>query len=242
MAFEYASWPLPASVQAGWTTRRSGVSTKPFDGFNIAYHVGDAPSAVAFNRALIRQQMQQSPNIAWLNQTHSTHVVQASNASTKEPTDASVTAQVGIACCVMTADCLPVFFWTKNGDQVAVAHAGWRGLANGILINTLQQFTNPADVICGLGPCIGPLAFEVGDDVKQAFASWPNSKACFKATDQPEKFLADLPLLAEQQLRKLGVIQVYRSDLCTVSNSSEYFSYRRDGETGRMANLIWKID
>lgn len=242
MAFEYASWPLPASVQAGWTTRRSGVSSAPFEGFNVGYHVGDAPSAVDLNRNLLRQQLQQTPQIAWLNQTHSTHVVEASKASTTEPSDASVTAQTGIACCVMTADCLPVFFWTRNGDQIGVAHAGWRGLANGVLLNTLQHFPNTADVVCGLGPCIGPSAFEVGKDVKLAFVDWPNSQACFRKTDKADKFLADLPKLAEQQLRNLGVAQVYRSELCTVSNPSDYFSYRRDGETGRMANLIWKID
>jgi YfiH family protein len=242
VAFEYAPWPLPASVQAGWTTRRSGVSSAPFNGFNVAYHVGDAPSSVDINRALLWQQLQQTPQIAWLNQTHSTHVVQASHASTKEPSDASVTMQKGIACCVMTADCLPVFFWTKKGDQVAVAHAGWRGLANGILLNTLQQFPNAADVVCGLGPCIGPTAFEVGSDVKRTFADWPNSQNCFTATEKPEKFLADLPRLAEQQLRLLGVAHVYRSDICTVSYPTDYFSFRRDGETGRMANLIWKID
>jgi YfiH family protein len=218
------------------------VSAVPFDGFNLAHHVGDEDSAVRLNRHRLRGQLKQSPKIAWLNQTHSTVVVQAGHATVTEPADASYTADTGLACCVMTADCLPVFFWNRHGTQVAIAHAGWRGLANGILAQTLKTFKNNSEVICGLGPCIGPSAFEVGEDVKVAFSAWPNSKACFVPSSNPGKYYADLPKLAENILNHLGVSQVYRSDVCTVSTPKLYYSYRREGVTGRMANLIWKID
>lgn len=241
MSFDYAPWPLPANVQAGWSTRLSGYSAAPFNAFNVAHHVGECRATVQSNRALLQKRIMQQPNIVWLNQTHSINVTLAERANSTVPTDASITTQTGLACCVMTADCLPVYFWTKGGGTVGVAHAGWRGLANGILSKTLASFAEPAHVVCGLGPCIGPNAFEVGDEVKRAFANLPGYESCFVASHNQGKYLADLPRLAELQLKQLGVAQVYRSDLCTVALADRFYSYRREGQTGRMANLIWKI-
>jgi YfiH family protein len=141
----------------------------------------------------------------------------------------------------MTADCLPVFFWTQSGDQIAAVHAGWRGLANGILGQALQVFPDPGRVICGIGPAISVHAFEVGLDVVTAFQHSPDYEAAFLASDRPDKYLCNLPLLAERQLRAAGVTRIYQSDLCTFENASLFYSYRRDGQTGRMANLIWKV-
>jgi len=148
VSFQYALWPMPANVQAGWSTRQSGVSSQPFDSFNVGRHVGDAALIVEQNRQLLRNRLQGYPAISWLNQTHSILVTEASQADSNKSQDASYTQRPKLACCVMTADCLPVFFWDEKGDQVAVAHAGWRGLADGVLLKTLNTFSNPAKVYC----------------------------------------------------------------------------------------------
>ena len=242
MSFTYAQWPLPANILAGWTTRKSGCSSAPFNAFNIAHHVGEPMPVVSSNRKLLQARLAQQPTIAWLNQTHSSHVVNAECAIAAEPTDASVTSEVNLACCVMTADCLPVYFWTKNGHKIGVAHAGWRGLANGILSKTLARFDHPSQVICGLGPCIGPNHFEVGEEVKEAFSSFPNFESCFVSLPEHGKYNGNLQGLAELHLKSLGVSAVYKSEQCTFELVDEFYSFRREGQTGRMANLIWKID
>lgn len=242
MAFQYASWPLPSNVYAGWTDRQNGASTRPFDHFNVAHHVGDCVSSVQLNRARLESSLIGQPRIIWLNQTHSTTVVRAEPQASLLPADACYTNSNAFACCVMTADCLPVFFWTHRGDQVAVAHAGWRGLATGILENTARQFGDLSRVSCGLGPAIGSTAFEVGVDVKDAFQHWPDQERAFQPTGVAGKYWADLALLATIQLQALGVAQVYQSHQCTYTQAQQFYSYRREGRTGRMANIIWKVD
>ena len=233
-------WPLPAGVRLGWTDRRGGVGEPPFDSFNLAHHVGDRPESVTENRARLLARMQGASDIRWLSQIHSTVAVDAVSTENGTEADAAWARKTGLACSVMTADCLPVFFWQRDGGQVAVAHAGWRGLASGILDKTLASFESPAEVCCGLGPAIGPQAFEVGADVVDAFRDWPEAGTCFAAREQAGKWLTDLPELARHWLLEAGVAAVYACDECTFSLADRYFSYRRDGRTGRMANVIWR--
>lgn len=239
MSLIVPDWPLPAGVRLGWTDRRGGASEAPFDTFNLARHVGDRPGAVTENRARLLADMTGASEIRWLSQVHSAIAIEAESVDNGVEADAAWTRTPGLACGVMTADCLPVFFWQRDGRQVAVAHAGWRGLANGVLAETLASFESPEAVACGLGPAIGPAAFEVGADVLEAFRDWPGAEACFEAGNRDGKWLADLPELAACWLRKAGVAEVYESGECTFSLAERYFSYRRDGVTGRMANVIW---
>lgn len=239
MSLVTPDWPLPAGVRLGWTDRRGGVSEAPFEAFNLAHHVGDRADAVAENRSRLLATMTGANEIRWLSQTHSTVAIRADTVDNGIEADAAWTRTPGLVCGVMTADCLPVFFWRRDGGQVAVAHAGWRGLANGILAETLACFEAPENVVCGLGPAIGPAAFEVGADVVDAFREWPGAGECFKPRKQAGKWLADLPGLAERWLRDAGVSEVFDSRECTFSQPERYFSYRRDGVTGRMANVIW---
>lgn len=239
MSFEYAPWPLPANVHAGWTTRRDGYSRGVLASNNVARHVM-ADDAVELNRQRLQNSMTGQPAICWLNQTHSCQVVSTDNANLSKGQDGCFTQQVNDACCVMTADCLPVFFWSRNGEQVAVAHAGWRGLALGILSETLATFKHPSQVCCGIGPAISQAYFEVGTDVVAAFRTWPQAEQYFKPGVEHQKFWCDLPALASAQLRASGVTSIYASNLCTYALAERFYSYRRDGVTGRMANVIWK--
>ncbi len=240
MSFEYASWPLPANICAGWSTRQGGYSSGPLTSNNMARHV-IADGAVELNRQQLRRSLKGKPSICWLNQTHSTVVVHTSLANLAIGQDGCFTQSENDACCVMTADCLPVFFWSKNGSQVAVAHAGWRGLALGILTQTLATFEHPSQVCCGIGPAISQRHFEVGADVVRAFRDWVSVEQYFKPAQQKHKYWCNLPALAAAQLLENGVSKVYQSELCTFALPDRFFSYRRDGVTGRMANLIWKI-
>lgn len=235
-------WPLPAHVHAVITTRKGGVSQPPFDQFNMGDHVGDEPSAVSTNRAQLGEAV--NGVMYWLNQTHSTDVVNLDEL-TETPLgpfegDASVTTQPGRACVVMTADCLPVLFCDDEGKQVAAAHAGWRGLLNGILENTLNTFRYPDRVTAYLGPAIGPKAFEVGDEVRQAFVERDDAVSqYFEPSENPSKWLCNLYGIAKDRLTGLSVKAVFGGDDCTFSDVERFYSYRRDGQTGRMASVIW---
>ena len=219
------------------TTRHGGVSAAPYASFNLGDHVGDALEAVAANR-------QQLPSpAAWLKQTHSTIVVDAATISAPIEADASVSRTIGAVSVVMTADCLPVLFCDQQGTVVAAAHAGWRGLCDGVLENTVAAMGVPADsIMAWLGPAIGPTAFEVGDEVREAFIQYDVAAAAAFArqvNDADGKWLGDLYQLARLRLNQVGVTQIYGGTECTFTNSERYFSYRRDGVTGRMASLIW---
>ncbi|WP_153161436.1 peptidoglycan editing factor PgeF [Zoogloea sp. 1C4] len=232
-------WPAPAGVRALSTTRAGGVSVAPYDSLNLGTHVGDDPANVAANRAQVRRIVPSEP--AWLNQVHGTAVVDAAAVDGVPDADASVSRTPGAVCVVMTADCLPVLLCDRAGSVVGAAHAGWRGLHGGVIEATVAAMqVAPADVIAWLGPAIGPTAFEVGDEVRAAFvATDAIADAAFKPAGQPGKWLADIYLLARQRLAALGVTAVYGGDCCTVSESRRFFSYRRDGVTGRMASLVW---
>ncbi|WP_335945962.1 peptidoglycan editing factor PgeF [Pseudomonas sp. G166] len=230
-------WPAPAWVKACVTTRAGGVSLAPFDSLNLGDHVGDAPEAVAENRRRLTDRFAMRP--AWLQQVHGVAVVEA-DPTQVATADASWTTTPGIACTAMTADCLPVLFCNRAGTRVAAAHAGWRGLANGVLEATLDNLEVPVgEVLAWLGPAIGPQAFEVGPEVREAFiAQLPQAAQAFVPSHNVGKFLADIYALARLRLAARGVTAVYGGGLCTVTDP-RFFSYRRNPRTGRFASLIW---
>lgn len=239
-----ADWPAPSHVKTAISTRQGGVSLPPYAALNLGSHVDDQPEAVLQNRQLFRQQAKMPAEPLWLNQVHGTHCLvleQADFSHGPVSADASSTRTKGQVSVVLTADCLPVLFCDASGTQVAAAHAGWRGLVDGVLEQTLQQFPQPAHVMAWLGPAIGPSAFEVGDEVRQAFVQKDaKAQAAFVAVQaKPGKWLADLYQLATMRLNACGVTQIYGGGFCTYTDAKRFYSYRRDGQTGRMASCIW---
>ena len=235
----FPGWPAPARVQAVSTTRRGGVSPPPYDSLNLAGHVGDDPACVAENRQRLAAAIGLSADPAWLHQVHGAAVVAAETVDAPVAADAAWTRKSGRACVVMTADCLPVLLCDRAGTVVAAAHAGWRGLAGGVIAATVAAMPVPsAGLLAWLGPAIGPEAFEVGDEVRAAFLALDaGNAACFRPSPAG-RWLADIYALARRQLRGLGVAAVYGGEFCTFNDSARFFSYRREGKTGRMATLI----
>lgn len=232
-------WPAPAHVKALITSRNGGVSLGPFASFNLGVRTGDDPAAVAANRAQLRRLLPQEPK--WLAQMHGATVIEADGIESPPRADASIARRPGTVCAIMIADCVPVLFTDREGTLVAAAHAGWRGLASGVLENTIRTIgIAPAELLAYMGPGIGPHAFEVGADVRDAFLARDARAATAFAPCRPDKWLADLYALARQLLGRAGVKQVYGGGLCTVSDARRFFSYRRDKTTGRMAALIWR--
>nr|WP_298165549.1 peptidoglycan editing factor PgeF [uncultured Pseudomonas sp.] len=230
-------WPAPARVKACVTTRAGGVSVAPFDSLNLGTHVGDDPAAVKKNRQRLISQLGCKP--AWLQQVHGIDVVEAAPETLAEA-DANWTATPGIACTAMTADCLPALFCDRNGGRVAAAHAGWRGLAAGVLEATLDTLAiAPEDTLVWLGPAIGPQAFEVGAEVREAFLTQhAQAEQAFSASLNPGRYMADIYELARIRLAARGVAAVYGGGFCTYGDS-RFYSYRRAARTGRFASLIW---
>lgn len=231
-------WPAPANVRACVTTRAGGVSAPPFDSFNLGDHVGDEPAAVAKNRRRLTEALGCRP--AWLSQVHGIDVVQADPASVATA-DASWSATPGVACTIMTADCLPALFCDRAGTRVGAAHAGWRGLAGGVLEATVDALgVAPAELLVWLGPSIGPQAFEVGPEVREAFlADHAEAERAFVPSANAGKYMADIYALARIRLAAKGVTAVYGGDFCTFSDTERFYSYRRSSRTGRLASLIW---
>lgn len=234
----HPDWPAPATVGACTTTRVGGVSSGPWQGLNLGAHVDDLAADVAQNRALLVQQLGLPAEPAWLDQVHGTRVHRPGDADTCA--DACFEDRPGGICAVLTADCLPVLFCNTAGKRVAAAHAGWRGLLGGVLEQTVTAFDDPPqDLLAWLGPAIGPAAFEVGDEVRDAFlADTAAAARCFEAHGAGH-WLADLYGLARLRLARLGIGSVSGGGLCTFSDARRFYSYRRDGITGRMATLIW---
>ena len=261
-------WPAPAQVRSACSLRDGGVSGAPYDSLNLGDHVGDEPQAVARNREIHAQALRANP--VYLKQVHGWEVVELA-AGTQDGklqatpdgvvADACITAQRGVACTIMVADCLPVLFCNRAGTLVGAAHAGWRGLCGeageGVLEHIFKRFEALAhmdtaqsatkiianDWLVWLGPCIGPSAFEVGAEVREAFVG-ADARAAECFAPQPSgKFLADLPALARQRLARLGMTQIFGNDgspaWCTVSSPSRFFSHRRDRVSGRFAASIW---
>lgn len=238
----FPDWPAPAGVRAACTTRIGGVSCKPWDSLNLGVHVGDNPDHVAVNRQRLADRLGLDKEaFGWLSQIHGTCVVELPHTGVPSA-DASTTRWPEQVCAILTADCLPVLFCNKGGTQVAAAHAGWRGLCVGVLEATLDSFDSPAhEVLAWLGPAIGSSAFEVGPEVMEEFVSRdPAAASAFTAQGAaPGHFMADIYRLARQRLHGAGVTAIYGGGECTLSDSERFFSYRRDGSTGRMASLIW---
>ncbi|WP_018410202.1 peptidoglycan editing factor PgeF [Methyloversatilis thermotolerans] len=230
-------WPAPAGVRACVTTRLGGASAPPFGPFNPASHVGDAPDAVSANRALLRAHLPAEP--MWLDQVHGVTVADADQPCPTQA-DASVARTPGRVCAVMTADCLPVLLCDRSARVVAAAHAGWRGLAAGVLGRTVRDMAvPPGELMAWLGPAIGPLAFEVGPEVRAAFLQrLPEAGRAFRA-GSGDRLFADLYALARMDLAAAGVSAVYGGGLCTFSQAGLFHSFRRDARCGRMASLIW---
>ncbi len=238
-------WPAPDRVRAFMTTRAGGVSRPPYDGLNLATHVGDDPAAVAENRRLLRACLPDEP--LWLQQVHGVEVAIAGRDAPGVVADAAVASSPGQVCAVLTADCLPVLLCDERASVVAAAHAGWRGLAAGVLEATVRAMgIGPGRILAWLGPAIGPDAFEVGAEVRQAFLDHhPLSAIAFRPAlpgtldEAPKKWLANLPALARIRLAAMGVDRIYGGQGCTYRDAGRFFSYRRDGRTGRMAAVIW---
>ena len=255
-------WPAPVGVGAAMSLRGGGVSGGVESGgpggpggcyasLNLGVAVGDAPAAVAENRARFAVALGAQP--VWLRQVHGIKVLRLhadGDTTRSEPADAAWTTDTGVACTVQVADCLPVLFALRDGSAVAAAHAGWRGLAAGVLEATVQALCEgravaPSDVLAWLGPCIGPLEFEVGADVLLAFGEDPAAPdvrrfVCRARPDGAARWLANLPLLAAERLAAAGIQNITSADACTVQGASDFFSFRRDGVTGRMAAAVWR--
>lgn len=235
-------WPLPEGVAACSTTRVGGVSLAPWNALNVGAHCGDNPEHVEENRRRVYEAAAFPSKPVWLEQVHGNTVLRL----TGEPydtkrADASYSATPGTVCAVMTADCLPVLFCNKSGTEVAAAHAGWRGLCEGVLEETVACFKDsPQNILAWLGPAIGPDAFEVGPEVREAFMDKdPQAAAAFRPA--ADKYFANIYALARQRLTKAGIRHIYGGDRCTFSEEGDFFSYRRDRITGRMASFIWLI-
>ena len=236
-------WPAPAGVRAAFTLRTGGVSRPPFDTFNIASHVGDDAGAVAENRALLRATLALAAEPVWLEQVHGHRVVdldETAAAGSLGPADAAVTRSPGRICAIQVADCMPVLFAAADGSAVGAAHAGWRGLAGGVLEATVGAMkTPPGELLAWLGPAIGQANFEVGDEVRAAFLAGDPGAATTFVANVRGRWQCDLYALARRRLAAMGVPCVHGGGSCTYADSRRFFSYRRDGRCGRMAAVIW---
>jgi YfiH family protein len=234
-------WPAPAHVRAICTTRSGGISQGPYKSMNPADHVNDFVQDVAENRLLLQQSLALDSSPHWLQQIHSTKILDLDHKAHDFRADGSTTKHVDTHCVVMTADCLPVLLTDSNGQRVTAIHAGWRGLANGILEVGVQQFNEKQNVLAWLGPAIGPEKFEVGEEVIDMLAAGVKIKAgWYKPSPNNGKWLVDLYALARFRLQQAGVNDIYGGGFCTFSDEKRFFSYRRQGECGRMATLIWR--
>jgi YfiH family protein len=236
-------WPASKNIQAVTTTRQGGVSNTPFDRMNLGDHVNDDSRAVQQNRQRLKDTLHLSKSPIWLKQIHSALISNLDDDSPLMDADAAVTTQKQQACVVMTADCLPVLFCDSSGSVVAAAHAGWRGLHASVLEKTVESMNaKPENIMAWLGPAIGPSAFEVGSEVRQAFMDvQAQAEKAFQEKSNG-KWLADIYLLAKQRLNAIGVSQIYGGGECTYTDSERFYSYRREVKTGRMASLIWIED
>ena len=233
-------WPGPARVRALTTTRSGGFSRGPYAGLNLGDHVGDEPQSVQRNRLLLERELGLPAPPQWLEQVHGCDVLQVEQGTGGCRADAAVAGETGRVCAVLTADCLPLLLCDRSGSRVAAVHAGWRGLLEGVIESAMDALALPeADLLCWLGPAIGPAAFEVGPEVRAAFVERdPGSGSAFRPSPS-DRWLADIYALARRRLAVRGVGWVGGGSHCTVSEPDRFFSYRRDGITGRMASLIW---
>lgn len=243
MNFIEPNWPAPSHVKAFTSTRVEGFSDLPYKNFNLAEHVGEDLSIVAKNRELLKQTLALPNEPIWLNQTHSAIALPASSENRNQEADATFSATPNQVCVILTADCLPILLCNQAGTQVAAIHAGWRGIARGIIENTItamQKHQPQQSIMAWLGPAIGQTAYEVGDEVRQQFLTiQPDAELAFIPSPRG-RWLASLNTLATLRLKKLGIQHIFGGEHCTFTNEKLFYSYRRDGEnTGRLASLIW---
>jgi len=240
-------WPAPPTVRALSTLRVGGASRPPYASLNLGDHVGDAAMAIAKNRRSLREAAGLPVEPFWLSQVHGIRVADLDlEADSAAAADAAITRQAGRVCAILTADCLPILLASESGDRVAAAHAGWRGLAGGVIEATVKALgCPPRELLVWLGPAIGPRHFEIGAEVREellrsetAGGGDPSAAAAFQPNDRG-RFMADLYALAKGRLRRLGVERIYGGGECTYADADKYFSHRRDGTTGRQASLIW---
>lgn len=234
----YANWPAPSNVIALTTTRADGFSLAPFDGNNMGFHVGDNPMHVRANREALSSSLDLPNAPEWLEQTHTNHCIVIEDDKNRSG-DATITRRSHTVLSIMTADCQPILLCNKQGTEIAAIHAGWKGLVNGIIENTVAKMaSSPSDILVWMGPAICQSCFEVGDDVRDIYLQrYSFANTSFK--QRGVKWLANLPDLAKGILNQLGISNVYASDMCTYENKNEFYSYRREQQTGRMATLIW---
>ncbi len=235
-------WEAPPGVRAAFTLRAGGVSAPPYDSFNCATHVGDDPQAVERNRARLRERLALPCEPVWLEQVHGRRAVElGAGGGPAGAADAAVTREAGRVCVVQVADCLPVLLAARDGSAVGAAHAGWRGLAAGVLESALRALgAAPGEVLAWLGPAIGPRHYEVGAEVRDAFTGADPGAAAAFTPNARGRWQCDLYALARQRLAALGVARVSGGRWCTYADSARFFSFRRDGRCGRMAALIWR--
>lgn len=235
-----AEWEAPAHINAFITTRMGGVSQAPYDHFNLALHTGDDKAHVEKNRRLLLETFHLPSAPCWLNQTHSNKVVHVEHDNNRDA-DAAITTKPNQVLAIMTADCMPILICNRNDQEIAAIHAGWRGLACGIIENTIQSMqSEPNDLMAWIGPAICEACFEVGDDVKSTFINqYDFTKYAFTPALYEKKWLGNMNLIAKLILNQLGIQKVFNSNFCTIENGDLFYSYRREGTTGRMASLIW---
>jgi YfiH family protein len=235
-------WPAPATIRALSTLRTGGVSVGVYESLNLGDHVGDDPAQVQENRRRLRTAQSLPDEPRWLTQVHGTRVVDLDEALSDLSADAAVTRQRGVVCAILTADCLPVLFTDATGECVAAAHAGWRGLAGGVLEATVAAMrVKPSRLLAWLGPAIGPTRFEVGPEVREIFVRNDAAAAAGFSAGTGTRHMANLGVLARLRLMALGLGGIFGGDECTHSQQQRFFSHRRDGRSGRQATLIWKI-
>lgn len=238
--FLHPDWPAPKNIRAAVTTRLGGVSQSPYQSFNLGAHVGDDPIAVRGNRGRLRTALALPAEPLWLKQVHGITVVNAAHAGIEPEADGGISTQPGVVCAVLTADCLPILLCNRQGTKIAALHAGWRGLVGGVIESGVKAMNEPGnELLAWLGPAIGAAKFEVGSEVRTAFVQHdPQAASAFRVTSNG-KYLADIYALASLRLQRAAVAKVYGGGFCTVTDAARFFSYRRDGVTGRMATLIW---
>ncbi len=234
------TWPAPKRVLAVSTTRLGGISSPTYDSLNLAGHVGDDPACVAENRRRLAAAVGYTAEPAWLEQVHGNRVVAAETVRAPVAADAAWTREPDQPCVVLTADCLPILLCNRAGTVVAAVHVGWRGLAGGVIAATVARLgVPPMELLAWLGPAIGPVAFEVGEEVRAAFIALDKANAsCFRPSPAG-RWLANIYAMARLQLRRLYVTAIYGGEFCTFSEPERFFSFRRENRTGRMATLIW---
>ena len=233
-------WPAPPGVRSAFTLRTGGVSVAPYDSLNLGARIGDSPEAVAENRRRVREKLRLPAEPVWLEQVHGVEVVVLGAPDLPPTGDASVARGAGCVCAIRVADCMPVLFAARDGSVVAAAHAGWRGLAGGVLEATVRRLGVPASqLIAWMGPAIGPAHFEVGEEVRAAFTATDVDAASAFAANARGRWQCDLYALARRRLAGIGISGIYGGGWCTFAEADRFFSYRRSGQCGRMAALIW---